>query len=265
MVAASFQRFSYLSKLTRMAAKKAKSTGLFHDKVILAVDITDLARAQAVARDFRVCTHTIKVGQALYTAHGPIGARSFHELGMSDVILDIRLCGKPWEVWASVTEAAKIRGVAGVTLQAGIGLEGMKSAKNASVAGLLTSNNIRAPRLLVSALPMSTMAPASRAKYLLEVVANCRAAKMDGLIVDYYDLPLIASKSADVNLLANAKRGVSGALHGVPENQRKLPGVGSVLRAGAACTFFDAVLLGKADTEWAADTLQKELTFESLF
>jgi orotidine-5'-phosphate decarboxylase len=247
---------------------------LFRDVVCLSVDITDLARAQAVARDFRGCTRTVKVGQALYTAHGPIGARSFHELGMADVILDLRLCGTPTEVGSAVYEASNVLGVAGVTVQAMSGAESLAAAVRAAAESIKASKAVRPPRVLALLLPghlsdetlqNSLLMRSGRDRYVAHTARLCEAAGVDGLVCEYRDLPVVRKTCRRLPCLAFAKRGVCGYLQSVPKEQRQLPGVSGVLRAGAKHVFFEAALIGSQDPEWTSDMVLKELQSPDTF
>ncbi|MFA7662904.1 MAG: orotidine 5'-phosphate decarboxylase / HUMPS family protein [Patescibacteria group bacterium] len=241
---------------------------LFQDKVCLAVDITDLAKAQAVARDFRSCTRTVKLGPALCAAQGPMGIRSFYSLGMSEVILDLRLCGRAWEMRTAISAILSIRGTAGVTVQACSGRESMSAALQTAAGSILRTNTIKPPKVLATLSP-STLTDAElaadhcisggRREYVQTTVRWCREIGVHGVIVDYYDIQAAKEACPDMPLLANAKRGVATRLASIPASQRKLPGVGSVIRAGACHAFFDAVLVARQDHDWAADTLQKEM------
>ena len=241
---------------------------LFQDKVCLAVDIVDLSQAQAVARDFRGCTKTLKIGPALYAAHGPSGARSFHELGMAELILDLRLCGRPWEIRAAVGAILSVRGTVGVTVQASSGRDSMKVALETAAGSLLWTNTVKPPKVLATLLPshlteeerrQDHCIQVSRAEYVARTARWCGELGVHGLIVDYYDIPAALQGCPTLPLLASAKRGVPGRLSAIPKAQQKLPGVQGVLRAGAQHAFFDAVLVAHQDNEWAADTLRKEL------
>ena len=241
---------------------------LFRDKLILSMNLTHLERAQAIARDFRSCTRTIRIGQALYTAHGPMGARSFGELGMHELILDLQIGGRPWEIWAAVSEAANIRSVSAITVQTTSGFAGLKAAKSAAEAGSAVNHSSRRLYVIGCLVPVNTdnntvlneNSEEDRRRYVARMAEMCLNSGIDGLMVDYDDLRYAHKHVPDLPLLANSRKPIRtyGAL--TPENQRTLPGIRQVLTAGAEHALLDAALLDSEDTEWAADSLAKELT-----
>ena len=241
---------------------------LFQSKLILSLDTIDLPKAHAVARDFRSCTTTMKMGQALYLAHGPMGARSFHELGMREIIADVKICGRPWEIWNSVMAASSVLGVSALTVNAESGLTGIKAAVDASRHCVQTVRASKVPKILVQFLPSHLSdqeiyheldRKSTRAEYLKRVVPQIVKTGAHGLIVDYYDLKLVRSL-CDLPLIAAAKRGVGGYLHTPSKEQKRLPGVKQVIAAGAMHVLYDSTVFGHTDHEWTAEILTKELS-----
>ena len=234
---------------------------LFKDRVCLAVDGPDIDRVQAVARDFRSCTTSVKVGPALLIAEGPYAVRALSELGMTDIIIDARLFGHPREIWTGVTEAAKITGVRAITVQGVLGQRVLKIAVDAAKASVVHTHRVERPYILAVSLPALANTSAERRDiYIKQFTEVCCSADVDGLIVDYEDIACVRAVCARIPVLADAQRGPVDYRHGLTPRERKLPGAKQVLTAGAEHVFFDMALLQTfQDIEWTAELLTKEL------
>ena len=61
------------------------------NKIILALDTTNIEEAINIAKKIKHKIFTIKLGLEFFNAHGKKGIKRFNEIGISDLVLDIKL------------------------------------------------------------------------------------------------------------------------------------------------------------------------------
>jgi len=240
---------------------------LFRDTIAVWPNTVHLERAIAVVRDMRGCSRTVLLSPNFFLAHGPSGMRCFFELGIRNVILDLRLLGTPKEIWQCVTEAAK-HGVKAISVHAMTGTRPLEIAVEAAKASQLTTLKTQPPRILVSLLPR-TLGPAAmiddlgmrvkRAGHVSAATAAAITAQADGIIAEYEDLKDIRRVSKEIPILVFAQK----AAHNykeveLPVDQAK-PSIATLLNAHADHIIFDSTFVERTDVEWASDLIVKEL------
>jgi len=239
---------------------------LFRDALCLAVDGANFERVVRIARDFRGCTTTVKVGPTLLLSLGTYAVRGLSELGMHDIVLDLRLFGHYNEVWTAVVEAAKTLRVRALVVQAFCGPEVLAAAVDAAQKTTITSNRRVPPYVIAAGLPFTLTAQtlhalqinaASRQDYVCHVANLCRDAGVDGMVVEYEDIKPVR-EVCDLPLLCNVRRKVVGYEVALSRDECREPGIREVLRAGADCAVLDMELVGY-DAEWCADMAAKDL------
>ena len=61
------------------------------NKIILALDTTNLEEAISITKKIKDKIFTIKLGLELFNAHGKIGIKKFNEIGIDNLMLDLKL------------------------------------------------------------------------------------------------------------------------------------------------------------------------------
>jgi len=238
---------------------------LFRDRVCLWLNTVRLEHALATARDMRSVTKTAIVGPSFLVAQGPHGARALSEMGIHDVIYDLRLIGDAQEVWQCVMEAAK-HGAKGISIHALAGAELIRVAVTAAEASKAETFKLQRPQILVNMLPAcisdTTMVDevgmrVRRTGHLTCAVTALKAAGADGMIVEYGDMRHL--KSAKVPLLVYSQKGVTPYTEVERAELHSKPGIRDILRAGGSHAIFDSTFVMGKDVEWAADMIGKEL------
>lgn len=240
---------------------------LFKDIVCLWLNTTSLEQAIAIARDMRSCTHTVLVSPTFFLANGPSGIRCFHELGIHEVLLDMRLLGSPKEVWQCVIEAAK-QGVKAVSVHSLAGSKNLKYAIQAAEASMAQTQKINRPRVLLSLLP-ADLEDAElvdelglRVKRGGHVTLSAKQSVQggaDGLIVEYEDIGYVRRVSKKIPLLVYAQRKPRNFAEVERAEDLGHASIKDIMHAGADHIILDSTLIAQSDIEWSADLVNKEL------
>jgi len=71
-------------------------------KIILALDTTDLEEAISITQKIKSKIFTIKLGLEFFNAHGKEGVRKFNDLGMTNLMLDLKLKDIPETIYKAI-------------------------------------------------------------------------------------------------------------------------------------------------------------------
>jgi orotidine-5'-phosphate decarboxylase len=71
-------------------------------KIILALDTTDLKEALNIAKIAKEKIYTIKLGLEFFNAHGKYGVKKFNEIGINNLMLDLKLKDIPETVYKAI-------------------------------------------------------------------------------------------------------------------------------------------------------------------
>ena len=71
-------------------------------KIILALDTTDLKKAINIANKIKDKIFTIKLGLEFFNAHGKEGVKKFNEIGITNLMLDLKLKDIPDTVYKAI-------------------------------------------------------------------------------------------------------------------------------------------------------------------
>ena len=71
-------------------------------KIILALDTTNLTEAINIAKKVKNKIFTIKLGLEFFNAHGKEGIRKFNEIGITNLLLDLKLKDIPETVYKAI-------------------------------------------------------------------------------------------------------------------------------------------------------------------
>ncbi len=158
------------------------------DRLIVALDVESLARAEALLERLEGLVSTFKVGSQLFTAAGPPAVELIQKRG-GKVFLDLKYHDIPNTVAGAVREAARL-GVAMLTLHASGGLAmleaGAKAAKTAASEFKLAKPLCLVVTVLTSldraALQRELNVPFSVEGQVLHLAQLAKAAGADGSV-----------------------------------------------------------------------------------
>ena len=71
-------------------------------KIILALDTTNLEEAIGITKKIKDKIFTIKLGLEFFNAHGKAGVKKFNEIGVTNLLLDLKLKDLPETVYKSI-------------------------------------------------------------------------------------------------------------------------------------------------------------------
>ena len=71
-------------------------------KIILALDTTNLVEAINIAKKVKNKIFTIKLGLEFFNAHGKMGIKKFNEIGITNLMLDLKLKDIPETVYKAI-------------------------------------------------------------------------------------------------------------------------------------------------------------------
>jgi len=72
------------------------------NKIILALDTTDLEKALTITNTIKDKIFTIKLGLEFFNAHGKKGVEKFNEIGITNLMLDLKLKDIPETVYKAI-------------------------------------------------------------------------------------------------------------------------------------------------------------------
>ena len=72
------------------------------NKIILALDTTNLAEAIDITQRIKNKIFTIKLGLEFFNAHGKEGIKKFNEIGITNLMLDLKLKDIPETVYKAI-------------------------------------------------------------------------------------------------------------------------------------------------------------------
>ena len=71
-------------------------------KIILALDTTNLEEAISITKKVKDKIFTVKLGLEFFNAHGKAGVKKFNEIGVTNLLLDLKLKDLPETVYKSI-------------------------------------------------------------------------------------------------------------------------------------------------------------------
>ena len=72
------------------------------NKIILALDTTNLVKAINITKKIKNKIFTIKLGLEFFNAHGKEGVKKFNEIGINNLMLDLKLKDIPETVYKAI-------------------------------------------------------------------------------------------------------------------------------------------------------------------
>ena len=79
------------------------------NKIILALDTTNLEEAISITKKIKDKIFTIKLGLEFFNAHGKIGIKKFNEIGIDNLMLDLKLKDIPEIVYKAIKALDNIK------------------------------------------------------------------------------------------------------------------------------------------------------------
>jgi orotidine-5'-phosphate decarboxylase len=170
------------------------------NRIIAAVDTTDLATAQEWARTLTPQVGMLKLGLAFFLAHGPAGVRAVTE---APVFLDLKLHDIPNTVAGGVSAVLSL-GAAMLTLHAAGGSAMIAAARHAAEAAGAARPKLLAVTVLTSlsaaALAETGVADSPRAQ-VLRLARLALAAGADGLVCSPQEVAMLRQEIGPEPLL----------------------------------------------------------------
>ncbi|MBI4597480.1 MAG: orotidine-5'-phosphate decarboxylase [Candidatus Omnitrophica bacterium] len=163
------------------------------EKLIIALDVTTLREALALARQLRGVITTVKVGSALFTAEGPQAIVRLRRLGF-EVMLDLKFFDIPSTVELSCRAAVRHRARL-ITIHAS-GDPAMLSAAVRGIHAEARRRRIARPQLLgVTVLTSVRRSTSSSIKRrVMRLAATAVAAGCDGVVASAQEAALLRAR-----------------------------------------------------------------------
>lgn len=79
------------------------------NKIILALDTTNLDEAINITKKIKDKIYTIKLGLEFFNAHGKVGVKKFNEIGINNLMLDLKLKDIPETVYKAIKALDNIK------------------------------------------------------------------------------------------------------------------------------------------------------------
>ena len=79
------------------------------NRIILALDTTNLDEAINIAKTIKDKIFTVKLGLEFFNAHGKVGVKKFNEIGITNLILDLKLKDIPETVYKAIKALDNIK------------------------------------------------------------------------------------------------------------------------------------------------------------
>jgi len=79
------------------------------NRIILALDTTNLNEAINIAKTIKDKIFTVKLGLEFFNAHGKVGVKKFNEIGITNLMLDLKLKDIPETVYKAIKALDNIK------------------------------------------------------------------------------------------------------------------------------------------------------------
>jgi len=100
-------------------------------KIILAIDLTDIEKALKITKKIKNKIFTVKLGLEFFNSNGKDGVKKFNDIGINNLMLDLKLNDIPQTVYKSIKALQDIK-FEYLTVHALGGNEMIKQAKKAA-------------------------------------------------------------------------------------------------------------------------------------
>ena len=233
-----------------------------HERLIVALDVDNAARALQLHEELREHVATFKIGMQLFTTAGPYLVRQLVARG-SRIFLDLKYHDIPNTVAMAAIEATRL-GVFMFNIHASGGPEMMRRAA-AAVADVAARERLPKPLLLGVTLLTSTDDETLRqlgisdgpAQIVERLAALSKSCGLDGVVASARELKIIREVVRDPNFVV-VTPGIRSA-QDQAHDQRRSATVADAIQAGADYVVVGRPILDAADPVKAAIALQEEI------
>jgi len=237
------------------------------NQILVALDVDTADAAHALADQLRGHVGGFKIGNRLFTSHGPSMVESLVSRG-DRVFLDLKFHDIPNTVAGAVAAAARL-GVWMLNVHASGGHAMMKAAREAADA---ESSKLSRPRPLIIAVTMLTSlsdetmgeigVAGALAGQVGRLAALAQSAGLDGVVASPQEIALIRSRcGASFEIVTPGIRGASDGAPGTPggkDDQRRTLSAGDALAAGASYLVVGRPIIAAPDPRAAAERMAAE-------
>jgi orotidine-5'-phosphate decarboxylase len=217
------------------------------DRLVLALDVGDLAAAEALATRFAPWFGIAKVGLELYAETGPAAIDRFHALGLR-VFADLKL----YDIPTTVERAARALGRRGVDFLNFATMPGGEPMLRAGVSGLAEGSRSGGHGSPPVSLAVTVLTSDNVIDAFDERLETAAAAGCDGIVCSGHEVTRAKSRYPGLRTMVPGIRLPGGEHH----DQARVATPGDVIAAGG-----DWLVIGRAVTTAAdPDAAAAELT-----
>jgi orotidine-5'-phosphate decarboxylase len=230
------------------------------DQLIVALDVDTAADALVLADRLRGVAGGFKIGNRLFTSHGPSFVSELVSRG-DRIFLDLKFHDIPNTVAGAVAAATRL-GVWMVNVHASGGLDMMRAAREAAAS---ESSHLSRPAPLVVAVTMLTSLSqdsmveigmtGSLPAQVGRLAALAQSAGLDGVVASPQEIGLIRSRCGPAFLIITP--GIRGAADQKGDQVRTLS-ASQALAAGASYLVVGRPIIAAADPRRAAEDIAAE-------
>ncbi len=225
------------------------------ERIIVAVDVPDLAAARVLVDRLRGHVGALKIGKELFTAAGPEAVRVLSEAGIP-VFLDLKYHDIPNTVAGAVRAAARL-GVQWLTLHTSGGramLEAAVQARNEISATAAGQTN--ASRLLLLGVTVLTSQAGADPEEIVERALLAQSCGLDGVIASPQEARRVRAACGANFLIVTPGVRPAGADAG---DQARVATPGEAIRDGASLLVIGRPIVGVLDPAAAADAIAADI------
>jgi orotidine-5'-phosphate decarboxylase len=228
------------------------------DRLIVALDISGLAEAEALVDRLRAAVDTFKVGSQLFTAAGPAAVEMVRKRG-GRVFLDLKYHDIPAIVGGAVREAARL-GVTLLTVHASGGAAMLRAAAEAAAEVGRDRPRILAVTVLTSldraALLRELGVPVAVEGHAVALAGLARAAGCDGVVASPQEAARLRTVLGRAALIVTPGVRPAG---GAADDQARTATPAAACRAGADYLVVGRPITGAPDPAAAAAAILAEI------
>jgi orotidine-5'-phosphate decarboxylase len=230
------------------------------DQLIVALDVDTAADALALAERLRGVAGGFKVGNRLFTSHGPAFVSDLVSRG-DRVFLDLKYHDIPNTVAGAVAAAARL-GVWMVNVHASGGVDMMRAARDAAAEE--SARRSRPAPLVIAVTMLTSLSQDSMAEIGMagplpvqveRLAALARSAGLDGVVASPQEIDLIRARCGPAFQIVTP--GIRGAADSKGDQSRTLSAA-EALSAGASYIVVGRPIIAAADPRRAAEAIVAE-------
>lgn len=232
------------------------------NRIILALDVNDPARALELVEMFEEQIGIFKVGLELFTAGGPDVVRAIQGKGKK-VFLDLKLHDIPNTVSRAAVSAVRL-GVHMFNVHASAGFDAMKGCREA-VEEICIKENFPKPKILAVTV-LTSLSPETLKKefgilhslrtHVKNLAVLAKKAGLDGAIASGHEVPVIRKHCGENFLIVTP--GIRPSWH-PPDDQHRTMTPRQAIRGGADYLVMGRAILAQKDPLKALELITVEM------